>query len=296
MAVEDDILTGTRMLVLGMPNVGKSTLLNTLRRYSLRMEEKERKKKKAQAPPSDEPSPATKSRTSKSGTTEYQWEKGPQYIAKKVAKTGAQPGITRSISSLILLSREPLVYIYDTPGIFIPHLPDPETMLKLSLAGSVKDGLVPAVTVADYLLYRINLLGEAGWKSYKKWCPHPTNDVLEWLRGIARRTGKLARVKQGEQTRTTAAFTTADDLEDEDFQSLQSAEQEDLDAAAQWAIARYREGGWGKWGLDEVKEDGLIKDREDREGWGESLRQARLRIRREGKESREAKNSGDGDA
>ena len=37
---------------------------------------------------------------------------------RKVARTGGQPGVTRSTSEIIRLSRDPEIMVYDTPGVF----------------------------------------------------------------------------------------------------------------------------------------------------------------------------------
>ena len=134
-----------------MPNIGKSSLLNALRNVSL--------------------------------------GKG------KAAKTGDQPGVTRSISSSVkIIDADPDsgsggVYILDTPGVFVPYVPDAETMLKLSLCGSVKDGIIPLSTLADYCLFRINLHNPF---LYDQYCA-PTNNVLDLLESVAQRTGRLQK-------------------------------------------------------------------------------------------------------
>ena len=99
-----------------MPNVGKSTLLNSLRLVSLG-------KKKAAA------TGAQPGVTRKIGT-------GVKIIE------GTEDGGG--------------VYLSDTPGVFVPYVADNDTMLKLALCGSVKDTIIPPTTLADYLLYHMN--------------------------------------------------------------------------------------------------------------------------------------------
>ncbi|KAL3468638.1 P-loop containing nucleoside triphosphate hydrolase protein [Aspergillus heterothallicus] len=143
-----DRLIGCRVMVVGMPNVGKSTLINNLRNHGV---------KKA-----------------------------------KAAQTGGQPGITRKIGTPVkVIEREngAHVYVLDTPGVFMPYVPDAENMLKLALCGCVKDSVISPVTLADYLLYHINLHNA---DVYQRWSP-ATNDIVPLLDSFARRTGLLAK-------------------------------------------------------------------------------------------------------
>jgi len=90
--------TGAVALVVGLPNTGKSTLINAVRAASRDGGE-----------------------------------------LKKGARTGAQPGVTRSVSLLCVRAAPPL-YLADSPGVMPPRVDSVEAGLKLLLTGAVQVG------------------------------------------------------------------------------------------------------------------------------------------------------------
>ncbi|KAI1190790.1 P-loop containing nucleoside triphosphate hydrolase protein [Nemania serpens] len=207
-AAAHNSILGLRAFIVGLPNAGKSALLNALRNAGMQN-------------------------------------------ATKAARTGAQVGVTRKVSQPVRIipatpppsssldddsahgsggNADALdvgegVFVVDTPGVFHSYIQEPETMLKLALVGSVKDWIVPAEIVVDYLLFRLNLLDPS---LYAHLCAEPTNDVDAFLTAVALRTGKL--VKGGGPS---------------------------LVGAAVWVVKQWRDGLLGRFCLDDLTPDAL---------------------------------------
>jgi ribosome biogenesis GTPase A len=102
-------------MIGGVPNVGKSTIINSLRKKDTGI-----------------------THTSKSG-----------------ARTGGNPGLTKSISGFKIIS-DPPTYCVDTPGLIVPKINSTEDGLKLCACNCIRDGIVEPETVCDYVLYQLN--------------------------------------------------------------------------------------------------------------------------------------------
>ncbi|KNA15751.1 hypothetical protein SOVF_095190 isoform A [Spinacia oleracea] len=108
------------VMVVGVPNVGKSALINCIHRISA--------------------------------------EHFPVQEKMKKAVVGPLPGVTQDIAGF-KIAHQPSIYVLDTPGVLVPSIPDIETGLKLAATGSVKDSVVGEERIAQYLLAVFNSRG-----------------------------------------------------------------------------------------------------------------------------------------
>ncbi|XP_057506355.1 short integuments 2, mitochondrial-like isoform X1 [Actinidia eriantha] len=134
------------VMVVGVPNVGKSALINSIHRIaSSRFHAQEKLKR---------------------------------------ATVGPLPGVTQDIAGY-KIAHKPSIYVLDSPGVLVPSIPDIETGLKLALTGSVKDSVVGEERIAQYLLAVLNTRGTPlRWKHLdnrrKEGLPNEYDDKHEY--------------------------------------------------------------------------------------------------------------------
>lgn len=165
------------MLIVGMPNAGKSTLINSLRSLAIRGNGQGNKK--------------GRSNDRSAGGTGRRMRR-----RSRVAKTGDQPGVTKSVTS-IQVSSDPTVFVLDTPGIMVPRVDNVETGLKLALTGALPERVVSVDAVADYLHYVLRTqprraLAPNVWDilGMEEGRDKPPDSVQHMLDSVAQRYGK----------------------------------------------------------------------------------------------------------
>lgn len=138
---------GVMLMVVGLPNTGKSTIINGLKQIAF----------------------STARRQGKTSRL----VKGVKWTQ---ARAYDEPGVTRHVN-FFQLSNHPRMYCYDTPGVsLLKKKNDPERNTKLALIKTMPDQFAGEVYLADYLLWRLNR--EQAFAYVKELeLPGPTDDV-----------------------------------------------------------------------------------------------------------------------
>merc|ERR1712060_347651 len=135
------------LMVVGLPNTGKSTIINGLKSIAF----------------------ATARHQGKTSKLMHG-------VNWKQARASSNPGTTNDVS-FFQLTNHPRLYCYDTPGIsLLKKKNDPERNTKLALLKTMPDYFAGELYLADYLLYRLNKAQLFHYVNELE-LPGPTDDV-----------------------------------------------------------------------------------------------------------------------
>ncbi|KAL8454441.1 hypothetical protein Emed_000162 [Eimeria media] len=152
---------GRWMLLAGLPNTGKSSVLNALKRLAY--------------------------------SAGYYGREGNQLVTgvkRTPAKTGKLPGVTKELQAF-QVTNKPRVYCVDSPGILLPKQCDEESSLRLAVLGILPERLAGEERVADFLLFHLNRHHQFDYVEALG-LSEPTNDVREISRHICLTLGRKA--------------------------------------------------------------------------------------------------------
>ena len=148
------------VVVLGMPNSGKSTVINQLRAL---------------------------------------------HGKRAPRKVGGLPGVTREVRSHRLEGYANPTFLVDSPGIMAPRVRSLEVGLRLAAVGSIRDAVVGAPVIADYVLYFLNAHQSHAYVSHFR-LPRPCSS-FDALLGAVRRCSPSVS-EEDVANRLLAAFRT----------------------------------------------------------------------------------------
>ncbi|XP_061204069.1 mitochondrial ribosome-associated GTPase 1 isoform X1 [Neopsephotus bourkii] len=206
------------IMVIGVPNVGKSSLINSLRRLHL---------KKGKATPVGGDPGITKAVLTRiqvlsllSGwmlASAFSCSRRAELISKGLSGPLSSKTLTKlntllvshmqvcdiavtkqcvltALSPSSQVCEKPLMYLVDTPGVLAPNLGDVETGMKLALCGAIRDHLVGEDIMADYLLYALNKRQQFRYVQ-RYGLAEACDDIGLVLRHVALAQGRTQKVK-----------------------------------------------------------------------------------------------------
>lgn len=136
---------GTWCMIGGIPNVGKSTIINTFRTMSKDLKELSEQ------------------------TVKY-------------AKTGKTAATTRNMDCF-KINLDPVIYIIDTPGVMPPQIKTNIEGIKLSVCGNIKDKIAGKEIILDYLLWFMNRNKEFDYVKALK-LENPSDSIHEVVKEV----------------------------------------------------------------------------------------------------------------
>ncbi|ESO82212.1 hypothetical protein LOTGIDRAFT_204918 [Lottia gigantea] len=142
------------ILVIGVPNVGKSTFINAIRWSHIK----------------------TKGRAT---------------------QVGAVAGITRSLLNKIMVHNNPVTYVFDTPGILTPSIPNVDAGMKLAICRCIPDKIVGPENMSDYLLFWLNSHQRFDYVDFYG-LKEPIDNVYDFLAEIAIINNKINKSRNQE--------------------------------------------------------------------------------------------------
>ncbi|SIO73721.1 Mitochondrial ribosome-associated GTPase 1 [Babesia microti strain RI] len=150
---------GIAMLLIGLPNVGKSSLITSMKRYVQNI---------------------AKYADRRNRITEG--------VKNTLPRSCHVPGTSKHLN-MFQLSSNPKIFCFDTPGIMTPKSDDLELNLKLASLGSIQENYQDILYISDYVLYWLNKHQHFSYVDHFH-LSYPTNSI----RHVASAASKIANM------------------------------------------------------------------------------------------------------